>query len=72
MSMTRRQFFARSGVAAAGTLLGPGLFASPLVGQALASTIGDRWLVVLFLDGGNDGINTVTPVSDGSHSHRAD
>ena len=28
----------------------------------MADTIGDRYLVVLFLDGGNDGLNTVIPV----------
>ncbi len=72
MAISRRQFLSRTGLAAAGTLLGPGLFANPFVREAMASTIGNRWLVVLFLDGGNDGLNTVTPVSNGSHTHRDD
>ena len=29
-------------------------------------TIGDRYFVVIFLDGGNDGLNTVTPVANGT------
>ena len=66
MAITRRQFIKRTGLATAGTLLGPGLFGSPFVRRALADTIGDRYLVVLFLDGGNDGLNTVTPYDDGT------
>jgi uncharacterized protein (DUF1501 family) len=42
------------------------LFAHPLVRQAFADTIGDRYFVILFLDGGNDGLNTVTPIEDGA------
>jgi uncharacterized protein (DUF1501 family) len=38
----------------------------------MASTIGDRYLIVLFLDGGNDGLNTIVPVSGGSVGMRAD
>lgn len=60
MAITRRQFITRTGVAAAGTLLGPGLFGSPFVRQAMAN-IGTKHLVILFLDGGNDGLNTVVP-----------
>ena len=63
MAITRRQFIKRTGLAAAGTLLGPSLFGNPFVRQALADTIGDRYFVVLFLDGGNDGLNTVMPVT---------
>jgi uncharacterized protein (DUF1501 family) len=70
MAINRRQFLGRTGLVAAGTVLGPNLFFNPLVRQAMASTIGDKWLIVLFLDGGNDGLNTVVPVSDGSYSHR--
>jgi uncharacterized protein (DUF1501 family) len=44
----------------------------PLVRRSLADTIGNRYLVVLFLDGGNDGLNTVTPINDGGGSLRAD
>ncbi len=72
MTLTRRQFLQRSGMAAAGSILVPDLFGSVLVRQALASTIGDRYLVVINLDGGNDGLNTVVPVDDGGGSLRND
>jgi uncharacterized protein (DUF1501 family) len=62
MAITRRQFLKRSAVTA-GALLGPSLFEHPFVRRALADTIGDRYLVVLYLQGGNDGLNTVIPVS---------
>ena len=62
MAMSRRQFITRTGLATAGTLFGPNLFRSPWLQRAMASTIGDRYLVVLFLDGGNDGQNTIVPV----------
>jgi uncharacterized protein (DUF1501 family) len=65
MAITRRQFMKRSGVVAAASLLGPSLFANPFVRRALADTLGDRYFVVLYLDGGNDGLNTVVPVDDG-------
>ena len=65
MAITRLQFIKRTGLAAAGTLLGPSLFGGPLVRRALAQTIGDRYFVVLYLDGGNDGLNTVVPASAG-------
>lgn len=61
MAITRRQFMKRSGLAAAGALVGPGLFGSPWLRRASAATIGDRYLIVLFLDGGNDGLNTIIP-----------
>ena len=67
MAITRRQFLKRSGAASAAALL----FTNPFVRRALADTIGDRYLVVLFLDGGNDGLNTVVPVDDGGGSLRA-
>lgn len=66
MGLTRRQFLGRTGLAAAGTVLGPSLFANPFVRRAMADTIGNRYLVVLFLDGGNDGLNTVIPYSSGA------
>jgi uncharacterized protein (DUF1501 family) len=66
MAITRRQFIKRTGAAAAaGTFLGPTFFSNPLLRKALADTIGDRYFVVVFLDGGNDGLNTVTPVDNG-------
>ncbi len=62
MAISRRQFIARTGLATAGMMFGPSLFRTPWLRQAMASTIGDRYLIVLFLDGGNDGLNTVIPV----------
>lgn len=66
MSMTRRQFITRTGLAAAGSFLGPSLFRSPWLQRALADAIGDRYLLVVFLDGGNDGLNTVPPLANGT------
>jgi len=60
MPITRRQFLMRSGLGAGGLLIGPGLFGSPLVRRAFAD-IGSRYLVVFYLDGGNDGLNTIVP-----------
>ncbi len=70
MALTRRQFLKRSSAASAAALLGPSLFSNPFVRRAFADTIGDRYLVVIFLDGGNDGLNTVVPVADGGGSLR--
>lgn len=67
MAITRRQFLARTGLLTAGSFFGPGL-ANPFLRQAFAETIGDRYLVVLFLDGGNDGFNTVTPIQNGDNA----
>jgi len=71
MAITRRQFITRTGLATAGTLIGPGLFGNPLVRRAFAD-LGDRYLVVIFLDGGNDGQNTVIPADNGGGSLRSD
>lgn len=60
MAITRRQFLKGGGTAAAGAFLAPRLFGSSFVRDALAA-IGNRYFVVLFLDGGNDGQNTVVP-----------
>src|SRR5436190_18523212 len=60
MAITRRQFLKCGGTAAAGALLAPRLFGSSFVQDALAD-IGNRYFVVLYLDGGNDGLNTVVP-----------
>lgn len=65
MAITRRQFLKRSGLAT-GSLLVPGWLDSVFVRKAMASAIGDRYLLVFFLDGGNDGLNTVVPVDNGS------
>jgi uncharacterized protein (DUF1501 family) len=66
MGITRRQFLTRTGLATAGTLFAPSLFRNPFVSRAFAETLGDRYLVVIFLDGGNDGLNTVTPWDNGA------
>jgi uncharacterized protein (DUF1501 family) len=63
MAMTRRQFVKRTGLATAATFLGPSFFRNPFLQQALAAT--DKYLVVFFLDGGNDGLNTVAPADNG-------
>lgn len=67
-SITRRQLL---GAAAAGALATP--LASPLL--AAGAGVGrrnaaDRRLVLIFLDGGNDGLNTVVPFEDDRY-HRA-
>jgi uncharacterized protein (DUF1501 family) len=64
MAITRRQFLKRAGVAAAGTMIAPSIFGSSHVREAFADTIGDRYLVMFFLDGGNDGLNTILPMDD--------
>jgi uncharacterized protein (DUF1501 family) len=70
MAITRRQFLKRTGALAAGSFLGPALLDNLFVRRALASTIGDRYFVVIFLDGGNDSLNTVVPVGNGAGSLR--
>jgi uncharacterized protein (DUF1501 family) len=64
MALTRREFLARTGLFAGG-LFSAGLWSHPLVCRAFAD-IGDRFIVSLFLDGGNDGLNTVVPLDNGS------
>jgi uncharacterized protein (DUF1501 family) len=70
MAITRRQFLKRSGLVTAGTLLGPSLFSHPLLRRALADEIGDRFFVVVYLNGGNDGLNTVVPATNGAGTLR--
>jgi uncharacterized protein (DUF1501 family) len=65
MAITRRQFLKCSGLATAGGIFGPSFFGNSLFQQAFAETIGDRYVVVIYLDGGNDGLNTVTPADNG-------
>jgi uncharacterized protein (DUF1501 family) len=66
MALTRRQFLQRSGLATAGSLLLPGWLGNPFARRAFAQALQDRYLVVCFLQGGNDGLNTVVPVADGA------
>lgn len=63
MALTRRQFLTRTGAVAAGSFLGPSFFRNPLLRRALAAGP-DRFVVVVYLDGGNDGLNTVIPYDD--------
>ncbi len=65
MAITRRQFIKRGGLVTAGTLLGPGLFGQSLMRQAFAALEDNsRYFVIVFLDGGNDGLNTVVPADN--------
>ncbi len=71
--MHRRKFIARTLQAGALLpLLNSGLFARPLAGGFLPRMSGaeDRVLVLINLNGGNDGLNTVVPVND-SRYHQA-
>jgi len=70
MPITRRQFIARTGLATAGAFFGPSLFRNPFLRQAIADQLDtlDRYVVLVFLDGGNDGLNTVTPLGDSGAS----
>jgi len=72
MAITRRQFLKRSGIVTAGGLLGPSVFGNPFVRTALAETIGDRYFVIIYLDGGNDGQNTVIPADNALGTLRSD
>lgn len=73
MAISRRQFLGRSG-AVAGGVFGASLFGSPFTRHAMATTLANnnRFIVSFFLDGGNDGLNTLTPVNNGSGTLRDD
>lgn len=58
MSFTRRDFLRTTALAGAGAL------ALPQLGWSLPRNQEDRRLVLLFLDGGNDGLNTIIPHED--------
>ncbi len=66
---SRRDFLSRMGLAAAGTVLTVGNHTvsafgqSPLLG-ALRNTATDRILVLIQMNGGNDGLNMVVPVEN--------
>jgi len=64
MPITRRQFIKRAGLVTAASVLPPSVFRNPFVRRALADTIGDRYFVLVFLGGGNDGLNTVVPADN--------
>jgi uncharacterized protein (DUF1501 family) len=71
MALSRRSFLKGSGLAAASSLVSPALLGHPFVRKAFADTIGDRYFLSIFLDGGNDGFNTVIPVDGGGATLRA-
>ena len=67
MAITRRQFLTAERHGRGRHAARPEPVArNPFVREALASTIGDRYFVVIYLDGGNDGLNTVVPYSSGA------
>jgi len=67
MALSRREFIRCSGLATAGSFLGPGWLGNPFISRALAETLGDRYFVVVTLGGGNDGLELpwYTPGGDG-------
>lgn len=65
MAISRRSFLKGSSLAAASSLVAPSLLGNPFVRRAFADTIGDRYFISIFLDGGNDGFNTVIPANNG-------
>ncbi|MCC6763250.1 MAG: DUF1501 domain-containing protein [Deltaproteobacteria bacterium] len=73
MAITRRQFIKRTGLATAGSLFVPRLLGNGWVRDAFAALEdNNRYFVVIFLDGGNDGLNTVIPAANGSGTLRDD
>lgn len=61
---SRRQFLSRSGVTAlGGSLFGmsPLALTSPLISSLYDNPDNDRVLILIRLDGGNDGLNTIVP-----------
>ena len=68
MSITRRQFLSRSAAMAAGTALGPHLQWIPGTNTSYAAGPGDAIVVVVQLEGGNDGLNTVYPLTGSERS----
>jgi len=71
MAISRRSFLKGSGLAAASSLVAPAPLGNPFVRQAFADTIGDRYFLMIYLGGGNDGCNTVIPVDNGGATMRA-
>jgi uncharacterized protein (DUF1501 family) len=70
MAISRRNFLKGGGIAAASSLVTPALLGHPFVRRAFADTIGDRYFLSVFLDGGNDGFNTVLPATNGGGTLR--
>ncbi|NNE69255.1 MAG: hypothetical protein HKN29_02700, partial [Rhodothermales bacterium] len=65
---TRRRFLSALGLTGVGALVGGTLPARAVLGapalSPLAAASGDRILVIIQLEGGNDGLNTVIPILD--------
>jgi uncharacterized protein (DUF1501 family) len=64
--LSRRQFIAHSGSLISTASLVPAMLCR--AAQSAAASGDDRVLVVIQLDGGNDGINTVVPYADDSYA----
>ncbi len=66
MSPTRRDFLRLAGAAGAGAMLLPGVSMAGMR-AALSPQDSKRRLVMIFLDGGNDGLNTLVPSSNDAY-----
>jgi uncharacterized protein (DUF1501 family) len=62
--ITRRQFLKRSAVGAVGAAAAPYMRVIPGTNVSYAAGPSDAIVVVVQLDGGNDGVNTVYPLND--------
>ena len=62
--LTRRQFLKRGAIGAAGAAMAPHLRFFPSTNVAYAAGPADAIVVVVQLDGGNDGLNTVYPITN--------
>lgn len=69
--LTRREFLRRSAATAAGAAIAPHLRFLPGTNVAYAAGPSDAIVVVVQLDGGNDALNMVYPVSNGPTNQRS-